>query len=290
MEAYCQVSHHNLSLAEDISALSCLLFPQQCMRLGILAMAFVDPAILELGDARLPCVAQSPPVAPSNAPADGGSLAAVASPARANAPGPEQLQSQEQFLAQQQLQPQEQLPAQEELLALQDRQDHHCPVQEVPVQVGDPSFIHGEHLTSPDEDDLTAHVDDNNPAPVDDHQALMDDFNKLQAQHLLPTNDHTTWNLVTGIGHYHSLRAGYFSINDDKAEGIKGKKAALTEAQRQSFKMQLCQAMANMTGIVEKGETRDVRKVKALKNLEIELAAYKMIVSTQWSYGGNLND
>jgi hypothetical protein len=65
---------------------------------------------------------------------------------------------------------------------------------------------------------------------------------------------------------------------------MKGKNSALTEEQRQSFKVLLRQTMANMTGIVERGETRDVRKVK---DLEIELAAYKIVVSTLWSPGGN---
>jgi hypothetical protein len=40
---------------------------------------------------------------------------------------------------------------------------------------------------------------DNPVLPVEDDQTLVDVSNKLEAQHLLHTNDHTTWNLVTGI-------------------------------------------------------------------------------------------
>jgi hypothetical protein len=97
-------------------------------------------------------------------------------------------------------------------------------------------------------------------------------------QQLLEDDDQ--WNLITDLDQYNRLRSGYYHINDEKAEGLQEEHVPLSEEERQFFKDILCLAMTNMDGIVEGIDNRDVRKVRALKRLEIELVVYKLVVCT----------
>lgn len=113
----------------------------------------------------------------------------------------------------------------------------------------------------------------------DEHHVLAPPLVANNLKAMLQVQDHATWGMISDADQYKELFAEYCRINDDKAEGTKCDRVVLTDHQFRAYITNLCQAMVDMTAIVELPDSQSVKKIMRTKNLEFEFLACELIVS-----------